>query len=150
MKLTVNLQLLIISCYISLNYIKYLRRISSSEQENIDLEHFGKFAVEHLEIWRDIITDWVVVGTEVLVLHYEDFLQDKMKEVRELVDYLSLGQDTRRLQCVHFASLDFYKRKTSQGKKNMFTKELASKFNKVIEDVNQILQKHGHKIIKRK
>ena len=53
------------------------------QQERIDPARFAKFALEHLEVWRDIITDWVVVGgARVRVVHYEDFLRDKMGQLR--------------------------------------------------------------------
>ena len=123
---------------------------TQGREQKIDPGHFSRFALEHLQIWRDIIIDWVVLGTEVMVVHYEDFLEDRVLQLRTILGYLSLDVDTRRLQCIQFAYLDFYKRRTSQSMDNILTKELKSKFDQVVEEVNQILRKRGHPIIKRK
>ena len=136
------------SCYAS------NRWYSNSSDLILDIEvenPAARFALEHLEVWREIIMDWVVVGgTRVLVTHYEDFLQDKMGQLRRVLGYLNIAPDSRRLQCVEFADLEFYKRRSSQSTKHLFTKKLKYEFNKAIDEVNKILKGFGHKIIKRK
>ena len=115
------------------------------------MESPGKFALEHLEVWREIITDWVMVGgSRVLVVHYEDFLQDKMGQLRTVLGHLNIAPDSRRFQCVEFADLEFYKRRSSQSTKHIFTKKLKYEFNKAIEEVNHLLKRFGHKTVKMK
>ena len=125
--------------------------MAERHHERIDPAHFARFALEHLEVWRDTIMDWVVVGgSKVMVVHYEDFLQDKMVQLRAVIGHLDIKLDSRRLQCVEFAHLEFYKRRSVQSMKHIFTKKLKDKFNKAIEEVNDILSRFGHKIIQRK
>ena len=119
------------------------------QHENIDQEHFARFALEQLDMWRNIIIDWVVLGTEVLVVHYEDFLEDKIGQLRKIIRFLGLTEDPRRLQCVQFASLEFYKRPPTNLRKKLFTDQLKSQFYKVVEEVNTILKKHGHRMVSR-
>ena len=120
------------------------------QHENIDKEHFARFALEQLDMWRNIIMDWVVLGTEVLVVHYEDFLEDKIGQLRKIIKFLGLTEDTRRLQCVQFASLEFYKRPRTNLKEKLFSDQLKSQFYKVVEEVNIILKRHGHPMVSRK
>ena len=65
----------------------------------------------------------MVGGSRVLVVHYEDFLQDKMGQLRTVLGHLNIAPDSRRFQCVEFADLEFYKRRSSQSTKHIFTKK---------------------------
>ena len=70
--------------------------------------------------------------------------------LRSVLGHLNIAQDSRRFQCVEFADLGFYKRRSSQSTKHIFTKKLKYEFNKAIEEVNDILMRFGHKILNRK
>lgn len=50
---------------------------------------FESFCGEHITLWRDTILDWVVVGGPgVLLVHYEDFLSNKMGTISRVLRHL--------------------------------------------------------------
>ena len=51
-------------------------------------------------------------------------------------------------KCVQLASLDFYKWPKTNLREKLFTNQLISKFDKVVEEVSQILKRHGHGMVK--
>ena len=42
---------------------------------------FQKFALAQIDKWLDIAVDWLLLGSRILVVHYEMMLVDPMKEL---------------------------------------------------------------------
>ena len=85
----------------------------------IDVNEFDRVAKEFINIWREIVEQWVELG-EVLVVHYEDVVDDKVAEVERILRYLEFIPDKRRMECMEYASLDFYKRQSDGDRKSFF------------------------------
>ena len=50
---------------------------------------FERFCSEHITLWRNTILDWVEVGgPAVLLVHYEDFLSNKLATIRRVLSHL--------------------------------------------------------------
>ena len=58
---------------------------------------------------------------EVLVIHYEDVVDTKMEEVEKILRFLDQNIDKRRMECMKYANLDFYKRNNPKLMKNPFS-----------------------------
>jgi hypothetical protein len=128
--------------------INVLGALQSKQDENkrINVDHFEKFALSHIKLWREIIEHWVTLG-EVLVVHFEDVVDDKVNEVERVLGFLHIALDKRRMECMKYANLDFYRRRSKMVEQNLFSKQLASVFKKNIHIVNDLLVQFGHRAI---
>ncbi|TRY78614.1 hypothetical protein TCAL_09488 [Tigriopus californicus] len=103
-------------------------------------KEFHEFAKMELKIWMDIALDWLAVVPELFVIHYENFLEDKMKEIRKVLDFFNLPHDRARLKCVaSHQSSKFKRQHQNQIPKDVFTTELLSLFDDAIEKVNKFI-----------
>ena len=74
--------------------------------------NFERFVLENIHIWRTIIEDWVRVG-DILVVHYENILQDRNTELNKILRFLGVEIDETRMKCVNYCDNDMYKRKVT-------------------------------------
>ena len=120
--------------------------LQSKQDENkmINVKGFEKFALSHIKLWREIIEHWVKLG-EVFVVHFEDVVDDKVYEVERVLGFLHTALDKRRIECMKYASLDFYRRRSKMMKQNLFSEQLSSIFKKNIDIVNDLLAQFGHR-----
>ena len=112
--------------------------------KKIDKEDFERFALKQIISWRDIILDWVILGEKVLVVYFEDFVQNKIEQMEKVFDFLKISMEKERMKCVKFATLDFYRRRNNFGKEVKISKNLKKKILKIIKEVNKILKIFGH------
>ena len=126
--------------------INVLGALQSKQDENkmINVKGFEKFALSHIKLWREIIEHWIKLG-EVLVVHFEDVVDDKVYEVERVLGFLHTALDKRRIECMKYASLDFYRRRSKMMKQNLFSEQLSSIFKKNIDIVNDLLVQFGHR-----
>jgi hypoxanthine phosphoribosyltransferase len=45
--------------------------------------------LSEVKVWRDTAVDWLLVGREVLVVHYEDMVKDTRKQLERALDFLN-------------------------------------------------------------
>ena len=48
---------------------------------------------------RKIIEDWVFIG-DVLVVHFEDVVSDRMREVERILEYQKIDKNEDKLTCI--------------------------------------------------
>ena len=113
-------------------------------RNRINIAEFEQAALKHIVIWREIVENWVKLG-EVLVVHYEDVVDDKVAEVERILGFLKLTPDKRRIDCMRYATLDFYKRHSGGGGALLYSKELSRVFRENIERVDKLLIQYGHR-----
>ena len=121
-------------------------RLKKDETKKININDFETFAIKHIMIWRNIIEDWIKLG-EVLVVHFEDVVEDKVSEVERILGFLNIPLDTRRIECMKYANLDFYRRNSPKLQQNLFSEKLSNLFKNNVERVNDLLHKFGHRKI---
>ena len=115
-----------------------------NRNKKIDTEDFEKFAFNQINKWRDIILDWVILGREVLVVYFEDFVKNKTNQMEKVLDFLKVSKNLDRINCLRFATLDFYRRRNNYGLELKISKNLTKKVIKVTKEVDTILKKFGH------
>ena len=106
-------------------------------------EKFQKFANRAIEKWSTIIEDWVSLG-DVVVVHHEDVLEDKIKEMRRILDFLRVKLEASRMNCLEFGNVDIFKRKSRSLPKSPFTRTLNKKIKNHIDRANDLLLKFKH------
>ena len=122
-----------------------MRALSSHNQEDkINIKKFEIYAVKYVQVWREIIEDWVTLG-ELLVVHFEDVVDNKVSEVKRMLEFLRITPDKRRMDCMEFARLDFFKRESAKPRQDLYSERLVNIFKENIEIVNKLLDKFGHK-----
>ena len=98
-------------------------------------------SIDNLEHWKNIILDWINNADKILIVFYEDFVKDKMREIEKVLDHLKIQVNQNRLKCVKFASLNFYRRQTyTKLKKNIFSKKFKIKANKIMKEIKRKLE----------
>ena len=119
-------------------------RYQGDDRNRINITEFEEAALGLVNIWREIVENWVKLG-EVLVVHYEDVVSDKVTEVERMLRYLNISPDKNRLECVKYASLDFYKRHSHGGGEQFYRPQLATVFRENIAMVDELLLQYGHR-----
>ena len=94
-----------------------------------------------------IILDWIQTK-DVLVVHFEDFLVNRKKELQRILKFFDFGLDEKRLSCASNVKFDKYKRKKIEFKKSPFSEQAFLAIEEQVERVNELLKKYKHKQIK--
>ena len=102
--------------------------------------NFERFVLENINIWRTVIEDWVRVG-DVLVVHYENILQNRTTELRKILNFIDVEVDEKRMKCVEYCKNDMYKRKvaTSDQSSPPYTDFLRNEVDKSIRYIDDLL-----------
>ena len=82
---------------------------------------------------------------QLLVVHYEQIRKDPLKEVRKILNFLQIEEDSGRLKCLLKYQNGFFKRKSKPKLSEIpFSQSLRSEIDKIIESVNMVLVKNGY------
>ena len=90
-----------------------------------------------------MIEDWVILGY-VLVVHYEDVVEDKMKEMKRILEFLDVEPEEKRLSCLQESNVNIFKRKSHKLNSNPYQGPLSKVIKFHIDDVNDMLLKFNH------
>ena len=119
-------------------------KYQGDDERRINAKEFEKVALKHIAVWRELIENWVKLG-EVIVVHFEDVVDDKVAEVERILKYLNFAPGKRRLECMKYARLDFYRRHGKKMKQKLYTEQLENIFWTNIANVNSLLLQYGHR-----
>ena len=61
---------------------------------------FRDFVFTGASRWFELIEDWLRLGEDVYMIFYEDMVQDPVRELRKLMEYLGLTVDEGCLSCI--------------------------------------------------
>jgi hypothetical protein len=120
----------------------YRNPISTSRFVLLLLEDYSRIKFLSKTFNLSIIEHWIILG-EVLVVHFEDVVDDKVYEVERVLGFLHTALDKRRMECMKNASLDFYRRRSKIMQQNIFSEQISSSFKKNIDVVNDFLLQFG-------
>ena len=94
-------------------------------------------------IFRTVIEDWVRLGN-VHVVHFENVLSRRVRELSRILDFLDIKIDQKRMSCVDFCENDMFKRTADNQTSLQFTDIIKNEIEKNIQFVDQLLEKYGH------
>ena len=66
-----------------------------NRNKKIGTDDFEKFALNQINKWRDIILDWVILGREVLVVYFEDFVKNKTNQMEKILDFFKKSRQDK-------------------------------------------------------
>lgn len=75
-------------------------READAVKRSLYTDKFCKFAEEEGLLWRDTAMDWITMGKNILVMHYETLKLDPIPVLRTLLDFVHLPVDEERLSCI--------------------------------------------------
>ena len=64
--------------------------------------------------------------------------------MERVYDFLKISENQERMNCVKFATLDFYRRRNKYGNDLKISNNLKKKVTKIVKEVDKILKKFGH------
>ena len=106
-------------------------------------KNFERFVLQNILSWRASIEDWVVVGN-VTVIHFENVLANKTREIMKVLEFLELDIASDRIQCVAHYNFDIYQRKHHSLETSPFTENIRRIVNQSILSVDRTLTEYGH------
>ncbi len=101
-----------------------------------------------VRLWRDFYDDWLRLTSpaNTYVMHYEDLRDDPVQEMRGVLHYLNLPEDSARLECLGKNQDGMFKRKPSKNANlnfDPFTPALRAVIYEAIHAVDQALRERG-------
>ena len=83
---------------------------------------------------------------DILVVHYENILQDRITELTKILSFLGVEIDETRMKCVKFCKNDMYKRKVTTADQSSppYTDFLRKEVNRSIEYIDGLLLEFNH------
>lgn len=70
-----------------------------SLEGSVHTDTFRRFVRREIRLWEEIYLDFITVGSELLVIHYENFKEDKIGEVKRMAKFLGLEMTPVREYC---------------------------------------------------
>ena len=61
---------------------------------------FREFVYKSIARWDELIQDWLTLGSHILVVFYEDLLDNPIRELRRMLQHLSVPAEEHRLRCL--------------------------------------------------
>ena len=107
--------------------------------------NFERFVLENIHIWTTVIEDWVRVG-DILVVHYENILEDRTTELKKILNFLDVEVNETRIKCVEYCKNDMYKRKVTTINQSSppYTDFLRKEIDKSMQYIDDLLVEFEH------
>ena len=93
-----------------------------------------------------------VPPTSLLIVHYENVIENTRQELENILNFLKLEIDEERMKCVLKHSRGRFKRKHGKYSNNIFTlfnQSQRESISNIIKNLDRIIQKHGFEGIPR-
>ena len=119
-------------------------RYGEGVDSNIFSGSFFKFAWDEIDRWLEVITDWVILSTNLYIVHYENLLNNWQFELKNILKFLHLELNNTRFECTITAQQETSKRNKHKLSKNPFNARLTRKIEDTIISANSLLVKYGH------
>ncbi len=111
--------------------------------DSVRSDLFRDFARQEVKMWEEIYLDYLSVGSDILVVHYEDMKEDLDREARRVLDYLRFPVEELRLQCSLTMNHDLIKRKKRPPLEDPFTQDLHRMVDSAIDKIQEALDFRG-------
>ncbi|TRY75277.1 hypothetical protein TCAL_00682 [Tigriopus californicus] len=103
---------------------------------------FLDFAKMEIGLWLEINLDFLSLGTEILVVHFENAKTDWRSEFKRVHEYLRLPWNENRAECVDKHDNTVYHRKASKFD-DPYTPELHNLIENAIQQVQKLVKTRG-------
>lgn len=109
---------------------------------------WAEFVSLKIQLWKDFYMDWLMHSKpeDIHIIHYEHLKQNPVEEMRKVIQYLKLVENSDRLYCLGQHTDGLFKRKPSKNVPldlNPYTRELKDLIYEAIDELNNVLQEKG-------
>ena len=115
---------------------------------NTDLDvgspQFQIFAVLEAQKWLDLLTDWVTLSHNLVVVHYEKLKLDQEREIRKIMQFFGIKENEKRLKCMKMMKFEWFRRNKKVMKKNPYSQAANTKLSEVIKTAQNLLEQYNH------
>jgi hypothetical protein len=120
--------------------------INAINEYSFDSIKFKDFVFTGASRCFELINDWINIGNDVYFIFYEELVEDPVKEIRKLMDYLGFPADEGRLSCLSHHLQGSFKRTVHQLA-DPFTPNHHRKIRNVIKEAQQMIKEKTGKDI---
>ncbi|XP_006825198.1 sialate:O-sulfotransferase 1-like [Saccoglossus kowalevskii] len=115
--------------------------------------HWHNSSKKTMDWWRDVAKFWLTLYEKpILVVHYEDLVNDTVGELTRMLDFLHVPQKERRIDCVRNKLEGGFHRHSNVNQELQFaafTPEMRSEIKNFTDWTSSILTQRGYKPIYR-
>ena len=99
-------------------------------------------------MWKEFFSGWVLntAGRQVLVVRYEDLLEDTITEVRRILHYLKVPFSKEHLQSLKKAGFEQFHRKHNNNFDYFTRKQRLHIYNVVVQTIKMLAKDNNGKI----
>eukprot|EP00095_Tigriopus_kingsejongensis_P007043 maker-scaffold146_size311726-snap-gene-0.14 protein:Tk07043 transcript:maker-scaffold146_size311726-snap-gene-0.14-mRNA-1 annotation:"wsc domain-containing protein 2" len=110
--------------------------------EDLRSTKFEAFFMNEIGLWFEVAADWIVIGSEVHVVHYEDMKNDLRSEMLRITrDFLNIHVHPTRQACFGLTQYQKFKRSTKlKLTQAMFTPEMIEKAESYMKRLDHLLR----------
>ena len=92
----------------------------------------------------DVALDWLSLCPRLLVVHYENFLEDRVRELGKIHRFLNFPADEKRLKCIALHESQTFRRKhKNKVPSDAFSSDLIEEVDRGIMRVQKVLRRRG-------
>ncbi len=106
---------------------------------SIQTEAFREFVRQEIKLWEEIYMDYLSIGSDLLVVHYEDLKTDLRGQVVRILEDLDMPVDDLRVNCSLTMPHDKVKRK-ARNLEDPFNDELRELIEASISRIQDMLR----------
>jgi len=120
------------------NYAKTLSHTVVATDKTFCTQDFQMFTFRSISRWLELIEDWVIWSPNLLVVFYEDLVDNPIRELEKMIKYLKMPTNPERINCLSpHVSGNFHR--TGQVKVDPFTPDHQSLIGWAAEKANSTL-----------
>ena len=94
--------------------------------------------------WLDLLADWVVLSTNLVVVHYEQLRLDQERQIRKILKFFGIKVNEKRIKCMKMVSFEWFRRNKKILTKNPYSQAVNRKLTEVIETAQSLLKQYNH------
>jgi len=132
------------------NYL-YGGHHGTAATNHFDRPDWDKFVEIEIKDWLLMAVNWIQTGSPdtLHVLHYENVKSDLRGEIKNLLLFLGIIPDDKRINCLLKQASGSFQRASLNGldKKLPFRKQMRMKIDQVIAEVNKLFVRRGYQMM---
>ena len=131
---------------------KHVAKANPALEEEVRTSRFSDFARNEARLWFEVAAEWIVLGSRVAVVHYEDLLKDDAvlrSEIKRLLEYFDIPYDESRLRCLNGKPAKFNGIKRPKSNFELtadhFREDVRATIDSYAQRLSLLLRQFGHK-----
>lgn len=109
---------------------------------------WNEYIFRRAKVWKEFFSGWVLntAGQRVLVVRYEDLLEDTVTELRHILHFLKVPFSKEHLQSLKKRGFEQFHRNHSHGFDYFTKKQRLHVYNVVVQTIKMLAKNNNDKI----